>query len=438
MDTLSIQDRRQQSRTVPLVIVLLLGIFSLPFQSIGQEKDTIPDGTEGVVLIVPPEDPQVKELPWNEFDGKYSTLKIGMGYILDYVTYNQDDVFKAQMDTANLILDPKWQTRDFRLLGSGAFKTKRTLAWKFAYMYDGDDKIWMLRETGLTIGVPELAGHIFIGRTKEGYSMVKVMNGHSPWTGERQMALDVVPILADGIKWMGSLPKSRVFWNLGYYNDVLSEGQGFSTYKWQLSGRIGWLPYYKKEENKVVHIAANLRYGKPLNGQITLKSRPEANPAPQIINTGSFQANNSTHVGAEFYYSSGRFMIGSEVMMHSFKSDDFEDHTFYGGDAVLSYFLTPTRRPYTTVSSIFGFVPVKKSVFNGGWGTWEAVLRLSSLDLNDKSIQGGSFWRITPMVNWYMTKIMRMEFIYGYGELDRYNLKGGVQFFQTRIQFTIM
>ena len=146
-----------------------------------------------------------------------------------------------------------------------------------------------VRETGLTIGVPELAGHIFIGRTKEGYSMVKVMNGHSPWTAERQMALDVIPILADGIKWFGYLPKSRIFWNLGYYNDVISKGQGFSTYAWQYDARVGWLPFYNKEKNKVLHIAANLRYGKPVDGKITLKSRPESNPAPQIINTGHLQ-----------------------------------------------------------------------------------------------------------------------------------------------------
>jgi phosphate-selective porin OprO/OprP len=35
-------------------------------------------------------------------------------------------------------------------------------------MYDGDKKIWMMRETGVTIGVPELKGTFFIGRTKEG------------------------------------------------------------------------------------------------------------------------------------------------------------------------------------------------------------------------------------------------------------------------------
>ena len=166
------------------------------------------------------------------------------------------------------------------------------------------------------------------------------------------------------------------------------------------------------------------RYGKPLDGKITLKSRPESNPAPQIINTGSFSADHSTHIGGEIYYSTGRLLIGSEVMMHNFNSKDSEDHKFFGGDVVVTYLFTETRRPYNTTGSIFGFVPVKKSVFKGGWGEWEAVLRYSTLDLDDGSIHGGKFWRITPMVNWYMTKAMRMEFIYGYGVLDRYNLKG--------------
>ena len=33
---------------------------------------------------------------------------------------------------------------------------------------------------------------------------------------------------------------------------------------------------------------------------------------------------------------------------------------------------------------------------------------------------------------------MRMEFFFGYGELDQYNLKGGVQFFQTCLQLTLV
>ena len=105
---------------------------------------------------------------------------------------------------------------------------------------------------------------------------------------------------------------------------------------------------------------------------------------------------------------------------------------------MVSYFFTGANRPYNTVGNIFGFVPVKKSVFKGGWGEIEGVLHLSTFDLNDKSIQGGQFTRITPMINWYLTKALRWELIYGYGILDRFGLKGHVQFFETRIQLTVM
>jgi hypothetical protein len=38
------------------------------------------------------------------------------------------------------------------------------------------------------------------------------------------------------------------------------------------------------------------------------------------------------------------------------------------------------------------------------------------------------------MVNWLMSDNVRLEFVYGYGELDRFGLIGGTQFFQSRIQ----
>ncbi|MFI5218946.1 MAG: OprO/OprP family phosphate-selective porin [Bacteroidia bacterium] len=432
---------KHQHKTSSLSGLMLIVLLMLPFHSFSQEeKKEVPDGTDGSTLVVPQVDSTGKatNLQKNEVNTPWSTFKLGLGYIGDYITYTADDVFKQQMDSANLELESMYKTRDFRILSSGKFNTKRVFAWKAAVMYDGDKEEWYWRESGFTIGVPELAGNIFIGRTKEGYSMVKVMNGHSPWGAERQMALDVIPILADGIKYFGFLPKQKIFWNAGYYNDILSEGQGFSTFEWQYDARVGWLPIYDKEKDKVLHIGGNYRYGKPLAGKITLKSRPEANTIPQIINTGSFAAENSTSIGGEIYYSNKRLLLGSEVMVHQFNSTIAGDHKFYGGKVVVTYFLTNTARPYNTTSGIFGFVPVHKSVFKGGWGEWEAVLTVSSLDLDDGDIKGGKFWRITPMVNWYMSKVVRAEFIYGYGELDRYNLTGAVQFFQFRIQFTVM
>lgn len=438
MKSLTRKTRGCLSGTLLLAFLLVAGFLVLPAFVKAQKNptDTFPNGTDGLINIKRSPDAAVKKLPPNEFAGSVTSFKIGLGYIHDGAAYSKSDVFQKQLDSSKLTMDPMFKVRDFRVLGSGVFNTKRYLSFKFAFMYDGDKETWMVRESGLTIGVPELYSNIFIGRTKEGYSMVKVMNGHSPWTSERQMALDVIPILADGIKWFGALPKSRVFWNLGYYNDLTSEGQGFSTFEWQWVARVGWLPYYDKASQKVFHIAGNFRYSKPNDGQITLKSRPETNPAPFVINTGSFAADNSTSIGAELYYSTGRLLLGSEFMVHKFHAA--ENHSFFGGDIVATYMLTGTKRPYSTSASLFGFVPVRKSVFKGGWGEWELVLRYSSLDLNSGSIRGGKFWRFTPMINWYMTKMIRTEFVYGYGVLDRYQMKGSVGIYQIRFQLTML
>jgi phosphate-selective porin OprO and OprP len=404
------------------------------------QNEKVPDGTEGIYHTVHKPDSITGKVGHdiNEVNTPFSTFKIGAGLIYDFTAYQQDATFKQQMDSLDVKLDPIAKLRDFRILGSGKLNTKRTLAWKFAFMWNGDTEDWLVRETGLTIGVPELAGHIFIGRTKEGYSMVKVMNGHSPWSYERQMALDVIPILADGIKWFGHLPKSQIFWNLGYFNDMISEGQSFSTFEWQWVARVGWLPLYNKEKGEVLHIAANLRYAKPLNEQMTLKSRPESNPTPLLINTGKFSTDNSSHIGGEIYYSKPRFLIGTEFMVHKFYGDNLESHDFFGGNVAVSYMFTRGSRSYNTVGSIYGFVQVKDPVSKGGWGVWEGVLTASTLNLNSGSIKGGQLWRITPMINWYPVKFLRIEFIYGYGVLDRFNLKGAAQFFESRIQFTIM
>jgi phosphate-selective porin OprO/OprP len=131
-------------------------------------------------------------------------------------------------------------------------------------------------------------------------------------------------------------------------------------------------------------------------------------------------------------------LIGSEFYLHSFSSDEANDPKFFGGDVSLCYILTGESRPYNTTGSVYGFVPVSKSVFKGGAGAWEAVLHVSTFNLDSGPIQGGKFWRITPMINWYPMKGLRFELAYGYGVLDRFNLKGTTQFFQSRIQISLL
>lgn len=401
----------------------------------------VPDGTEGEILATPDSIALRKKekKPWNQFNLGFTTFKFGLGFLYEYAAYAQDENSKIQMDSLNTPLKPEFKVRDFRILFSGKIKSKRSITWKAGIMYDAPTDEWFIRESGVMVAVPEIWGSIFVGRTKEGFSLNKVMNGYAGWTMERQIALDVIPILGDGIKWLGYLPKQRIIWNVGYYNDVFSEGQGFSTFAWQTAARIAWLPIYEPDKKKQLHLGINLRYGEPLGHKMTLKSRPEVFPAPFFLNTGSFTTDNAIHYGYEAYYTSGALMIGSEYYIHSFGGTGNGRYAFNGGELGISYIFTGESRPYTTAGGgIYGFVPVNKSIFKGGWGAFEAVFRVSHLNLDAANIKGGKFWRLTPMVNWYLAPMLRLELVYGYGVLDRFGIKGATHFFQSRIQFAIL
>ena len=125
--------------------------------------------------------------------------------------------------------------------------------------------------------------------------------------------------------------------------------RAFQLFHGNTVARIGWLPVNNPEKNQTLHIAANLRYAKPLDGKMTLKSRPESNNTPQLINTGSFETDHSNHIGAEAYYTNRRFAIGSEVVTHNFYSDKGDDHNFTGGNVMIAYSITGGMRPYKTV-----------------------------------------------------------------------------------------
>ena len=425
-------------------VIILLFIFSILNSPKGYSQDStknIPDGTEGEMFEAPNKDST--KLTWNQrrwrlFKGKITTFKLGAGFLYEYAAFFQDQNSKTQMDSLGTPLKNQFKVRDFRILFSGQFKTKRPISWRAGIMYDGVTDSWLVRETGIMVDVPEINSYFFVGRTKEGFSMNKVMNGYAGWAFERQMAIDVIPILADGLKWMGYLPKQRVFWNLGVYVDWLSKGQSFSTYQSQIDARVGWNPIFSAEKNKMLHFGINYRYGKVAGDQIQLRSRPEANPASYFITTGNFSTPHSNHIGYEIYYQSGRWLMGSEYYWHKFTSLSENDPLFSGGEIMISYILSGESRKYITSTSIFGFVPVKKSVFKGGLGEFEALLRFTTFDLNGGNIQGGKFWRITPMINWYLSPELRFEIGYGYGVLDRFGIKGITQFFQSRIQLTFL
>ena len=378
------------------------------------------------------EPPTRRLVHWNEYHGPYFTMRVGAGILVDTTAYAQDAESKQQFT-----LSPEVKLRDARFILRGTFPKWKRLTWSSGIMYDATIHEFLARETGLMIKVPELWGNLFIGRTKEGFSLNKVMVGYAGWTMERAPINDAsIPILADGIKWLGYSPKHGFAWNLGIYDDLLSKGQTFSTYSWQAVARPMWLPIHT-EKGKLFHLGANLRYGKPKNGQLQLRSRPEAFPAPYFVDTGKFAANSSRMAGYEVYYRQGPWLFGSEYWWINVSSPSTGNPVFHGGDVVATWIVTGETRTYNTIGGFFKPVSPAKPVFDGGPGAWELVLHYSTIDLDSGTLNGGKFQRITPMVNWHMSDNVRLEFAYGYGHLERFNLTGNTHFFQTRVQLQL-
>jgi len=130
-------------------------------------------------------------------------------------------------------------------------------------------------------------------------------------------------------------------------------------------------------------------------------------------------------------------LIGGEYYWQHVTSAEEGNPWFNGGEAVVTWLTTSETRTYNTVGNYFRGVSPARTVIDGGSGGWEAVLKVSYANLTAGSLQGGKFWRVTPMLNWYMTDNLRLEFAYGYGSLVRFGVLGRTQFYQARMQFEL-
>jgi len=378
--------------------------------------------------------PRRRLIDWNEIEGPWATLRIGGGFLYEYDAYSQDADSKEQMG-----LEPTDKLRDFRFLLKGRFTRIEGLSYTLGYMYDAATEEWKFRQSGLQYEVPALRGRVFLGRTKEGISTNKMMVGYQGWTMERSTANDAfLPILADGIKWMGNSKDGRLAYSLGWFGDQFSDDESFNRSDSQVVGRLVWLPLLLSDPDRLLHLGMAWRHAKADDGTLQMRSKHESFPAQSYaIDTGRFAAQGSDIVAIETYYRPGPLLFGMEYFFNQVRSREADDPFFHGGEAFVAWIATGEVRPYNTTTTTFDRVSPARTVFEGGPGAWEFVLRYSYSDLDSRDIRGGKFWRITPMVNWHLSDNVRLEFAYGYGVLDRFGLQGATQFFQTRLQLQL-
>jgi phosphate-selective porin OprO and OprP len=369
-----------------------------------------------------------------EWNLGFTTLHVGGGLLYDVIAYSQDSISREQFPS----LIPQFKLRDARVLFGGRFKTARSFTWQAGVMYDAANSKWLVRQTGLMVAVPEIDSWFFVGRGKEGFSLNKVMVGYDGWSMERLPFTDAtIPLLADGIKWLGYVPSRHWFWNLGMFTDVLSEGQTFSSYNYQFVARTGYSRMSSDTAGTLVHIGMNFRVGDVNGDSLQLRSKPEAYEAPYFIDTGKIPARSAYAFGPEIYYRPGRLLIGGEYYWQRVSSAETGNPWFHGGEAVVAWLTTGETRGFKQAGSYFTEVSPDSTVVQGGPGAWAPMLKFSYSNLTNGPVQGGIFWRLTPMLNWYLTDNVRLEFAYGQGVLNQSGVTGETRFFQSRLQLRL-
>ena len=103
----------------------------------------------------------------------------------------------------------------------------------------------------------------------------------------------------------------------------------------------------------------------------------------------------------------------------------------------MTWLVTGETRTYNLRGGYFNQISPARSVFSGGPGAWEIVMHGTAADFDDEAITGGKYWRVTPMLNWYLSDQVRLEVAYGYSSLNRFGIKGKTQFLQTRLQLQL-
>ena len=219
--------------------------------------------------------------------------------------------------------------------------------------------------------------------------------------------------------------------------------------------RFVFLPWYDEPSNGryMFHFGGAYEWQNVRNQAVSYSTTPEAvlytgttkEILPSFISTGSITARDVQIAQVEASTVLGPLSFQGEYY------GTWVDPTggsgtpffFHGAYAFVSYFLTGENRVwsrdqgyYTSVTPNSNFFRVRGAdgtVIQGS-GAWEVAARFSSMNLSDKSIQGGRLNDVTLGVNWYLTRQMKIMANYIYAMNNVKNTPTYANVFETRAQ----
>lgn len=340
-------------------------------------------------------------------------LKFGGRLMADYTFADVDDSLGGQ--------DDGFEFRRARIFFSGTVYDR--VEFKVNYDFAGGDADFK----DVYIALKQDWGKVKFGHFKEHFSLEEMASSKYITFLERPTPTQAfAPSRNSGVALEGAVDDA-INWGVGYYYDADGFGDSTNEDATNLTGRIGWRPFY--EDEAYLHVGAAVTF-KDHPGSVRYRARPEAHLADRYVNTGTFAADDTTIFNAEIAGATGPFWYAGEYYSADVSASAFGDPTFSGYYASAGYFLTGETRPFKTSAGAWNRVK-PNSNFGEGGGAWEVAARFSNIDLTDAGISGGEQDGLTVALNWYLNPVTRLMIDYVTADVDDI---GDASFFLVRWQ----
>jgi phosphate-selective porin OprO/OprP len=357
-------------------------------------------------------------------------LKLGGRLQFDTFFGRGDDDLES---TTGKTLEDGSQMRRARLALSGIVYE----AVDFKLEFDWADKDGKSKIVDVYAGLigPGLIPSVRAGHFREPFFLEMLSSSNDVSFQERSLPLALVPQRNLGLQLFDTLLAERVTWAAGVFRDANDQAYGQEDGRYAVTARVTGLPWLG-DESHLLHLGVAASRRSPPADTVAYKSKPEANLAPDLVDTGNItNADQVDLLGAEAALLFGQFSLQGEWVEARVDSATAGDPSFSGWYGGATWTITGEPRRYRKSDATFQSPRPSGNFGQGGYGAWELAARLSELDLEDGNVAGGQLRDVTLGLNWYLNPVTRVTWNYIRSQLDRAPDDGDAEIFEMRIQF---
>jgi phosphate-selective porin OprO and OprP len=233
-----------------------------------------------------------------------------------------------------------------------------------------------------------------------------------------------------GIRLSNTMPVQRGTWNIGVYNNWLSNDTSFEDAGLDVAARVTALPIWTDDYSQYLHVGAALRYYGNTQGVLRFKGKPASNVADNYVDTGSLDSSHAWNLGLEALWARKGWSLLAEYVRSETSLREQPDATLTGWYLTGSWILTGEARPYDRK---VGYA--RRVQPSGHFGAFEVIARAGRVDLDDADVRGGTMDGWWAGVNWWATRRWKASVTYGTVDLERGGLNGNTQAWLYRLQW---